>query len=111
MRILLDECVHERFRDYFPGHDCQTARYAGFAGLRNGALLSAAEDAGFEIVLSVDQGIAYQQNLAGRRIALLVICAKSIRLPDLLPFVPACLRCLATILPGQIVKIGGEDAR
>jgi hypothetical protein len=43
MRILLDECVHERFRNFFPGHDCQTTRFVGFAGLKNGALLTAAE--------------------------------------------------------------------
>jgi Arc/MetJ-type ribon-helix-helix transcriptional regulator len=36
MRILIDECIDERFRNYLPGHDCQTARYAGLAGLKNG---------------------------------------------------------------------------
>ena len=47
MRILLDECVDERLRHLFHEHDCQTARYAGFAGLKNGALLLAAEAEGF----------------------------------------------------------------
>jgi len=63
MRVLIDECIDERFRNSFPGHDCQTARYAGLAGLKNGDLLTAAETAGFEIFITVDQGIAYQQNL------------------------------------------------
>lgn len=44
MRVLLDECVNEGLRKYFPGHDCQTARYAGFAGLENGQLLTAAAE-------------------------------------------------------------------
>jgi hypothetical protein len=48
MRILIDECIDERFRNSFPGHDCQTSRYAGLAGLKNGDLLVAAETAGFE---------------------------------------------------------------
>jgi hypothetical protein len=45
MRILIDECIDERFRNSLPGHDCQTARYAGLAGLKNGDLLTAAETA------------------------------------------------------------------
>jgi hypothetical protein len=57
MRILIDECMDERFRNALPGHDCQTARYAGLAGLKNGELLTAAETAGFEVFLTVDQGI------------------------------------------------------
>ncbi|MGC1416841.1 MAG: hypothetical protein WA817_16265 [Candidatus Acidiferrum sp.] len=43
MRILIDECIDERLRNSLPGHDCQTARYAGLAGLKNGDLLAAAE--------------------------------------------------------------------
>jgi hypothetical protein len=70
MRILIDECIDERLRNSFPDHDCQTARYAGFAGLENGELLTAAETAKFDVLLSVDQGIEYQQNLTGRKIAI-----------------------------------------
>src|SRR3981081_2389716 len=56
MRILIDECIDERFRNSLPGHDCQTARYAGLAGLKNGDLLTAAETAKFDVFLTVDQG-------------------------------------------------------
>jgi hypothetical protein len=56
MRILIDECIDERFRNSLTGHDCQTARYAGLAGLRNGDLLKAAEAAKFDVFLTVDQG-------------------------------------------------------
>jgi hypothetical protein len=62
MRILLDECIDERFRNSFPSHDCQTARYAGLAGLQNGDLLAEAEAAKFDIFVTVDRGIEYQQN-------------------------------------------------
>ena len=61
MRILIDECIDERFRNSFPKHDCQTTRYAG---LKKGELLAAAESAKFDVLLTVDQGIEYQQNLA-----------------------------------------------
>jgi len=49
MRILLDECIDERFRNSLPAHDCQTARYAALAGLENGELLAAAEKAKFDV--------------------------------------------------------------
>lgn len=70
MRILLDECVNERLRNHLPGHNVQSVRYAGFSGLKNGELLDAAESAGFQVLLTVDQGFGYQQNLAGLKIAL-----------------------------------------
>lgn len=44
MRLLIDECIDERLRRMFPGHDCQTARFANLAGLKNGRLIEAAED-------------------------------------------------------------------
>jgi hypothetical protein len=60
MCVLLDECIDERFRNSLSAHDCQTARYAGLAGMENGELLTAAESAKFDIFLTVDQGIEYQ---------------------------------------------------
>ncbi len=105
MRILIDECIDERFRNSLPGHDCQTARYAGFAGLKNGDLLAAAETAHFDVFLTVDQGIEYQQNLTARRIAIVIFRARSNRLKDLLPLLPACLASILSIQPGQIVRI------
>jgi hypothetical protein len=107
MRILIDECIDERFRNSLPGHDCQTARYAGLAGLKNGDLLAAAETAEFELFLTIDQGIEYQQNLAARKIAIIIFRAKSNRLKDLLALVPACLAHIAAIRPGQIVRVEG----
>jgi hypothetical protein len=107
MRILIDECVDERLRYSLLGHDCHTARYAGLAGLQNGELLAAAEAAGFDVLLTVDQGIEYQQNLADRRVAIIILRAKSSRLKDLLPHVPACLAHITSIHPGQIVTIEG----
>lgn len=105
MRILIDECIDERLRNSFPGHDCQTACYAGLAGLENGELLTAAETAKFHVLLSVDQGIEYQQNLTGRKIAIIIFRTNSNRLADLLPHVPACITHMKPIQPGQVVRI------
>ena len=63
MRILLDECISEQLRHHFKGYECQTARYAGLTGLENGELLRAAEAANFDVLLTVDRGFEYQQNL------------------------------------------------
>jgi hypothetical protein len=106
MRILLDECMDERFRKSFPGHDCQTVKYAGFAGRKNGALLSAAEVAKFDVLLTADRGFEYEQNLAGRKIAILIVSAESNRLRDLLPLVPDILVALESLQPGQVLRIG-----
>lgn len=105
MRILLDECVNQRLRNYLPGHDCESAEYAGFAGLKNGELLNAAESAHFDVLLTVDRGLEYEQNLAGRRIAVVIFRTKSIALQELLSHVPACLAVLASIKPGEIAKV------
>jgi hypothetical protein len=54
MRLLIDECVDDHLRHLFRDHDCQTARYAGLAGLSNGSMLVAAGAAGFDVVVTVD---------------------------------------------------------
>jgi predicted nuclease of predicted toxin-antitoxin system len=105
MRILIDECIDERFRNSLAGHDSQTARYAGLAGLKTGDLLKAAEAAEFDVFLTVDQGIEYQQNLTGRKIAIIIFRTKTNRLYHLLQLVPACLTHIESIRPGQIVSI------
>ena len=106
MRILIDECIDERFRNSLPGRDCQTARYAGLAGLKNGDLLTAAQEAKFDVLLTVDKGIEYEQNLAGRKIAIIILRSKSNRLADLLPLAPECLVRLSAIKSGEFVRIG-----
>jgi len=106
MRILLDECVDHRLRNHLTGHECQGARYAGFSGLENGDLLNAAEAAKFDVLLTVDRGFEYQQNVAGRQIAILILSGRSIRREDLLLLVPNVLVALQSIQPGQVVRLG-----
>ncbi len=105
MRLLLDECIDERLRLLFSGHDCHSARYAGLAGLKNGELLLAAEAAGFEVIVTVDQNIPDQQNLSSLKLSLLILCAPTNRLHDLKRLVPIALDALDSIEPGQVVKI------
>ena len=106
MRVLLDECVPRKLKGILTGYECRTVPEEGLAGKRNGELLSLAEDAGFDVFLTVDRGIEFQQNLQSRRIAVLLVRARSSRLADLLPHVPAVLEKLGSLRPGEIVRLG-----
>jgi hypothetical protein len=77
----------------------------GTGGMENGELLLAAETARFDVFITADQGIEYQQNLTARNIAIMVLRAKSNRLGDLLPHVPACLGHIDAIQPRQMIRI------
>jgi hypothetical protein len=105
MRLLIDECIDEQLRHLFPGHDCQTARFANLAGLSNGDLLSAAEALGFDVIVTVDQNFPFQQNLEGRRIALLILCGPTNRFRDLKALIPASMVALASMKHGEIVRV------
>jgi len=106
MKLLLDECVPRKLKNYLSGVECQTVPAAGLAGKKNGELLSCAEQAGFQVFLTVDRGIEYEQNLQRRNIAVVVIQAKSSRLDDLLLHAPEILKVLGFIRRGQLVKVG-----
>lgn len=106
MRILLDECVPRKLKSHFPEHECDTAPRLGWAGKSNGELLRLAEEAGFNVLLTVDTGVRRQQNLVGRKIGFIVIHAESNKLKALLPHVPACLAALRLIRPGGVRIIG-----
>jgi Domain of unknown function (DUF5615) len=106
MKLLLDECVPRKLKDHLPDVECQTVPEAGFAGNKNGELLSLAEQAGFQVFLTVDRGIEFEQNLQHRTIGVLVILAPSSRLDDLVPKAPEILEVLSSIQRGQLVKVG-----
>ncbi len=106
MKLLMDECVPRKLKSSFSNqHDCRTVQEAGWAGLKNGELLVVAEDR-FDVLLTLDRGFQYQQTMAGRKIALLVIHAASNRLRDCLPHVTGCLDALRTIQAGDVVHVG-----
>ena len=73
MLVLFDHGTPKGLAQALPGHMVHTARSLGWSTLSNGALLSAAEEAGFDLLLTTDRRIRYQQNLRARRIALVVI--------------------------------------
>jgi predicted nuclease of predicted toxin-antitoxin system len=107
MKILIDECLPAALKRSFIPHDhqCSTVREAGFGSKKNGEPLTLA-DGIWDALVTSDKSMRYQQNVSDRRISILVMRARSNRLLDLLPLVPACLETLRQLRPGQIVEIG-----
>ena len=104
-KVLLDECIPRKLKSYLSGYDCITVPEAGWSGKKNGELLSLAENGGFQVFVSLDQGIEFQQNLTGRNIAVILLRAKSNRLADLIPLAGKILMSLSSIELGLLVRI------
>src|SRR5260221_1166114 len=106
MRILIDECLPAPLIDSLTpfGHECKTVREIGLGSKKNGELLSLAEGK-WDVLLTNDKNIKYQQNMAGRTISIRVLSANSNRLNDLLPLIPDCARALPSIQGGPVVEI------
>ena len=73
MRILFDNGTPRQLRHQLFGHDVETCRENGWERLANGELLDRAEESGFELLITTDQGIRYQQNMSNRRISVVVL--------------------------------------
>ena len=106
MKLLLDECVTRRLKRDLIGHEAKTVAEAGFRGLKNGALLSAAS-ADFDVLITVDRNLPYQQNVASLQIAVLILVSRGITYADLKPLVPALLASLDSIKRGEVLKVEG----
>lgn len=75
MKVLLDEDLDHRLRKSLTPHEVFTVHYLGWAGLKNGELLAVAEQYGIEVFVTGDQQLQYQQNLSGRKMAIVVLSA------------------------------------
>ena len=106
MRILLDEQLPRQLAPYLEGHEARTVQQQGWNGLKNGALLREATAAGFEVFLTSDQNIEFQQNLKKAEISVVVLVALTNKLEDLLPLVPSVLAAFKDAAPGRLIRIG-----
>ena len=104
MRILLDESVPRKLALEFIGHEVQTVQKRGWSGLSNGALLQTASR-DFDVLVTGDQSLEFQQNPATLPIAVIVLVAPNNRLETLRQLLPSALEALKSIRPGQLVKI------
>lgn len=107
MKVLLDECVDWRLLRAIVGHDVRTARQMGWATIKNGELLALASEQ-FDVFVTVDRNLAFQQHVASFRVAVIVLHARSNRLADLLPLVPSLLEAIATASPATLTTVGSK---
>ena len=104
MRILLDEDIPRRLGALLVGHQAETVPRNGWAGIKNGKLLALAATK-FEVFLTMDQNLEFQQNLAKLPIAILVVEAVSNRMEHLEPLVPEILKELNHISPKTLRRV------
>lgn len=101
--VLLDQNVPVGVRQLLPTHDVRTAFRMGWAELSNGELLAAAEAAGFDLLISCDQNLSYQQNLTGCRIAVLVLGTNRWAVIRMLG--PEIEQAIGAIQPGTFLRL------
>lgn len=106
MRVLLDENLDHSLRKHLIGHDVVTVSFMGWAGLRNGELLLAAEENGIEVLVTGDQTLNQEQNLAERPLA--VVALSAIQLPIIKRNLLRVLAAIDKAIPGsfQMVDCG-----
>jgi hypothetical protein len=105
VKLLLDECIDRRLAKDLEGHDVKTVPQMGWAGIKNGALLALAEQE-FDVFITVDRNLSFQQNLPKFNIAVLVLHPASNRLADLQPLAPKILSILPTLTKGEAEHVG-----
>jgi hypothetical protein len=106
VRVLLDEQLPRQLAQELRGHEVRTVQQQGWAGLGNGELLRRAGEAGFEVFLTADQNLEFQQSLLGSSLRVIVLVASSNALEDLLPLVPSVLRLIPEARSGQVRRVG-----
>lgn len=104
MRVILDECVDWRLTRHIDGHEVKTARQMGWSTIKNGELLALAAQA-FDVFVTVDRNLSFQQNLGRLPLAVVVISARTNRLADLIPRVPQLLSAIESIKAGEAVLV------
>jgi predicted nuclease of predicted toxin-antitoxin system len=107
MRVLIDECLDWRLCRALTGHYCVSVQKMGWSGFTNGALLEKAEQE-FDVFVTGDRNLSFQQDVAGFNIALVILSADSTQLSHTLPLMPKLLALLPSLQSGQIVNIAQD---
>lgn len=104
MRVFLDHCLPKRLLRLLPEHEVKTAYQMGWAAKKNGELLRLVEG-DFDVFITVDQNLRYQQNLSSSKLRVIILIAASNQYDDLAPLIPQVEKMLADISPGSVVEI------
>jgi len=103
MKLLLDECLPKKLKRDLVGYEVNTVPEMGWAGIKNGALLNLAE-AHFDVFITIDNNLRYQQNLKTIQLVIVVLNAKDNKLETLQPLIPSVLSTLETSQMGQVFE-------
>lgn len=104
MKVLLDECLDRRLKSHIQADEVKTVQECGWAGFSNGTLLRKAE-ASFDIFVTIDRNLRFQQNLSEFSIAIVLLMVGSDTLEDLIPAVSAANAKLSTLRKGELMII------
>ena len=107
MRILIDECLDWRLCRALSEHECASVHQMGWGGLSNGLLLEKAQEE-FDVLLTGDTNLSFQQNVTSFDIAVVVLVAGSTRLADTLKLIPDVLELMPSTQPGKVVRVGAK---
>ena len=109
MKLLLDECIDRRLAKELAGHFVKTVPQMKWASIKNGRLLALAEQE-FDVFITVDRNLSFQQNLPKFNIAVIILHAKTNRLADLKPLTPDILAALPDVKSGEVTHIGNSTS-
>lgn len=104
MRVLLDEQLPRHLARDLTGHQVRTVQQERWAGFKNGELLRRAAEK-FDVLITADQNLQFQQNLARARLGVVLLAARSTALEDLRPLVPAALSAIGRVRPGEVIRV------
>jgi hypothetical protein len=107
MKVLLDECVPRKLRGEIANHEVWTVTESGWSGLKNGKLLTLAE-VEFDVFLTVDQNLIFQQNLQQFNIGIILMVARNNRFKTLLPLMPEVNATIEEVKPGELARVSGD---
>jgi hypothetical protein len=107
VKVFLDECVDWRLSRDLVGHDVKTARQMGWTSIENGTLLALVSEH-FDVFVTVDRNLAFQQNFAGFTLAVIIMHAKSNRLSDLRKLAPRLLAAIESAKSGRVETVGAD---
>ncbi len=105
LRVLIDESLPRELIGALEGHEVQTVQQEGWSGIKNGELLRRARSNGYDVLLTPDRNLQFQQNISRTGVAVVVLRAPTNRIEDLLPLVPKVLDALRTVKAGTVTEI------
>ena len=106
--MLLDECLPVEIAAELPKHDVQTIRSMRWRGKKNGELLRLAA-ASFNVFITIDHGLVFQQRIANLRLGVITLDAESNEMKDLKPLMPALRHAVLKVKPGQVIRLDGRS--